>query len=300
MKSRLYRHTRIAQVLGAVALVALLYNIVVLALVLPRSAALQAIPPWAETAGLGVGLGILLTGLQHLAALWILVSQIRITHRIGLATAAVCLMGVTSLLLLGADVTLLGDIGHEYRAGLGTTRECQMVAGFHGLHLSFVILAGWIITLTNRSLQAGPAPEAAEQDEAFILTTHYVGVLSGTLVLTILVVLAASGLPAQYLRRMVITFQTVATVPYLLALGACAAIRWRRPLTQWLDERALINTGLASLATLATSLLVLGIGYAFQETLIPASLVTVLWFPAAVGLGMAVFSGSSLWLARYR
>lgn len=285
--------------LGALSLVAIVANLIVLTQLYPLVIAFEPLPPWTNPAIAGiVGSGHLALGVFHLAALTTLGWQIRILQRANVLRAALFVVGVLSLIFLLSNVTLLGDIGKEYKAGLQTNSEWIWVFLNHGLHLLFVLLGTLVVVHSDRVIRAGAILEGAELDEAVFLSAHYVGIFCGALGLSALALLVAIGFPARYFAAAAGVFSLICLAPYGAAAGAWAALARLHSSARWIDEKQSLDLAHAAHRTLAVALPVLAAGYVAQGRLVSEALVPHLWFPVVGFTVLLVFSSFTVRFSR--
>lgn len=184
-------------------MVALAANLTVFTLLYPKTVSFEPLPGWTDAVMNGVvGPAFLVIAIFHLVALVTLGWQIKVLQRGTALRALVAGLGVISLLLVAGNFPLLGDIGKQHRVGLESASEWRMVFMNQGVHLLFIVAAGWCIGYTNKILLAGGRErEPAARDEAVFLTALHIGVLSGALGLGMISMILLTGVPARFVGR---------------------------------------------------------------------------------------------------
>jgi hypothetical protein len=286
-------------ILGGISLISIIANLTVFALLFPKIVAFEPLPDWTEPVMNGiVGIGFLIIAMTHMVALTALGWEIKVVRRTTAVSALLAALGTISLLLVAANFPLLGDIGKQYKAGLGTGGERTFVFINHGIHAVFLVLAALRIGYANRVLAAGTALEPAVRDEAVFLGAHVIGILSGLAGLGVMASLVLFGFPVRILSRAVAVLGVVVIAPYAAAVVSWLVLKLGQPPREWMDERQLTDLGRAALASLFITYPLLAAGYIVQRQVLPEGVAGCLWFPVAAFLTLFVFSACAARLNR--
>lgn len=248
-----------------------------------------------EWMGAAVAAFLIAIGLAHIFGLLDLAAQFRHFKRDSLVRAAVFVLGFLSLFLLAVDVTMLSDIGHEYRSGFDVSGEWRIVFTGHVFHALFLVLLLIQCAVSNRALAKNANPAAAVKDEALFLTINQIGVISAVLGFVCLFLLTGSGMPPQYRNGLFFLLCIVFLVPYAVAAAYWFFTKRTVKPGDWYDEKQYADISRGALATLLLTVLITIVFY----SLLALGIINVdaqLWFPLYLLFTLLFFSGSTLYL----
>lgn len=155
------------------------------------------------------------------------------------------LLVIGSGILLCADVTLLSDIGKEYRL-LDVSDQWAMLYAFTAFHLG-VVLAGAVILQRIKAVPSGGM-------EAVYLTVHHIALASGILgIAGVFFAMSGAVVPLRFSAGFMAALSAMALIPLILML-----VYWRlRAKTKdkiKMDEKQVSDAAFAGLAALIAAL----------------------------------------------
>lgn len=238
---------------------------------------------------------LVVIGLFHIFGLLNLAAQFHHFKNDDLLRAAVFVMGFISLFLLAVDVTMLSDIGHEYRVGFDSSGEWQIVFTGHTIHALFAVLLLIQCAASNRALAEKTNTIVAVKDEALFLTVNEIGIISAILGFVCLFLLIWSEVPQSYLNSLLFLFCIVFLIPYGLAAAYWFFTKRKERPADWYDEKQFADISRGALTTLLLTVFITIIFYFFISLKVVV-INTQLWFPLYLLLTLLLFSGSTLYL----
>lgn len=284
--------------LGFLSAIAVAFNLAIFAILYPQVTQLFAEDPTWEAYGVIAAINILVIALYQLLSVAALLAHI-ITRKktSALITAAIAVGIISGLMVLG-DITLLGDIGKEYQAGLQTQGEWLILFASYGLHLLSLGL-GTIALI--RSFKIDPQDEEqALKDEVLFLTLHSTGAICGLLGLAGFAASLFSHLPPWMLQMIVSILSLLIISPYLVLLLIWLFRRFWGDPSPGLDEKQSQDLAAAGLQTLLAAILAMAVFYRLQLGMAASDFLPILWFPLLLFLSLSLFSLLTLRAYRYR
>lgn len=203
---------------------------------------LAELPPGLFAASLVVPFALLAAGLFHIFLLADLLK--RLTGRF--LDSLFILLVIASGIFLLSDITLLSDIGKEYRL-FDVTNEWAMLYGFTIFHL-FVIITGVVVLKKRRAHAEG-------KNEAAYFTVHHIALISGLLgVAGVFLAMSGAAVPLRYATGFMVTLAVLALIPllFILIYWRLRFLKERKKIT--MDEKQASDTAFAGLVALLSAL----------------------------------------------
>lgn len=288
------RINRISIIMSILVLGLLAGNILMLSDIKTAIESGTAIQEWM---GQAVAAFLIVIGLVHIFGVLNLAAQFHHFKNDNLLRAAAFVMGFLSLFVLAVDVTMLSDIGHEYRAGFDSSGEWQIVFAGHAVHALFTVLLLIQCTASNRALAENTNTIVVVKDEALFLTVNQIGIISAILGFVCSFLLIWSDVPHLYLNGLLFMFCIVFLIPYGLAAAYWFFTKRKEKPADWYDEKQFADISRGALATLLLTVFITIIFYFFISLKIVV-INTQLWFPLYLLLTLLLFSGSTLYLSK--
>ena len=285
---------RITIFMSIIALVLLVGNVLMLS---DMKNSIDTGAPISEWMGMAVAAFLIAIGITHLLGLFTLLSQFKFFKNDSLLRSTAFVTGFLSLLLLAVDVTMLSDIGNEYRAGFDISGEWQIVFAGHAVHMLFSILLLITCLVSVRGLSNMSNAETAVQDEALFLTVNEVGVISAVSGILGLFSLKFSEIPNGYFNSLVFLLSIIFLIPYCLVAAYWFYTKRKDKPSKWYDEKQFADVSNGALTTLvitsflsAAVYLLLSI-YSFEISM-------QVWIPFFLLFTLLLFSASTLFLSK--
>jgi len=244
-----------------------------------------------------MGISFILIFIFHLIAVATVVLQLRFLKEESFFRSILFFMAVMSMLLVLADFALLSDIGKEYKAGLQTRGEWQVLYASQLFHIIFLILMFVSILLTIKKLRSGFRKEIVLKDESIFINAQYIGIFCGICGLAIFSLLSAF-LPLWALRKGIFTVSLVMVLPYILIVLYWLVLKFRERITEWYDEKQYQDICRAGLITLVLSIFILLIIFMVQYFNDHTGFIAITWFPFYVFMVLLIFSASNLYFIK--
>ncbi|MGM0366891.1 MAG: hypothetical protein ACQEP5_10230 [Actinomycetota bacterium] len=241
-----------------------------------------------------MGISFILIFFFHLIAIFAVTAQLRFFKQESIFRSTLFFVAVMSMLLVLADFALLSDIGKEYRAGLQTQGEWQILYASQIFHWAFMILMLVSIFLTSRRLKSTARKEAVLRDESIFINAQYIGIFCGISGLAIFLLLSVF-LPLWALRKGIFTVSLVMVLPYLLIVAYWLVLRLKDKIGEWYDEKQYQDISRAGLTTLILSIFVMLVIFLVQFSNKNTDFIAITWFPFYLFIVLLIFSVSTLY-----
>jgi len=235
----------------------------------------------------------------HISAIISLISQLKFFKRESLLRSFSFFISIISLLMIFGDFALLSDISKEYLHGIyeGIAGEFFILYLSQGLHLLFMILVIVLVGLSKKEIRKNPAKKIVLKDESIFINTNYIGILCSISGLLILIILSIF-MPLWAIRKGIIILTSMIILPYIIIAVYWLITKVREKIGEWYDEKQYQDITKASLFTLASSVVLLAVIFAFQYWAAGFDLLDVIWFPAYLFTTMLIFSSSTIFLSK--
>ncbi|MBN1777848.1 MAG: hypothetical protein JW811_06965 [Clostridiales bacterium] len=199
-------------------------------------------------------------------------------------------------LFLISDLTLLSDIGKEYRL-FSVREQWWMLYGFTGVHVA-VCLAGALYSRKTPEQDRRLFDAIRSGNDAVFITLHHIGLLCGLMGIICAIVSFPDWIVTQrYSDPWMILLTCIALFPLALIVLYWVINNRKNPASAWLDEKQISDTAVASLAGFTAMLLSLPLCGALVWAGV-TSLSAIRWFGLLFFIGLTVFCGAVIWRNR--
>lgn len=204
---------------------------------------LKELPPYLEAIGIIFLPALLTVGLFHIYLLANMLKNLAGRFLNSLYVVLLILSGI----LLFSDITLLSDIGKEYRLW-NVSSQWHMLFLFLAFHI-FIVTAGYIL-LRRNTAQTKPSVQETD-NEAFFLSMHQIALISGILGLCgVFYAMSGAAVPLRFSTQFMGLLAILALFPLAFIL-----IYWRLRFKKngkqnRMDEKQFSDTASASLICL--------------------------------------------------
>lgn len=207
-------------------------------------------------------------------------------------------MIILSGILLGSDITVLSDIGKEYRL-FEVNEQWLILYGCTALHIA-VIVYGTVLYRKNRSSSKHLFDELRNGNDAMFLSVFQIGFICGLLGIAG-VIFPMSGImdtvfTERYKAAYMLLLAVLALLPAILFISYWAIRNKNKPVSTWFDEKQSFDAAFSAVFTLAATfpLVVILIIASVCIAGLPASF----WLFLLIFIQLAVFAGSVTWRSR--
>ncbi len=240
-----------------------------------------------------VGVALLVALLFFLLALARIVRHTMRTQRISWFQAALIGGGVLALLFVFADIALIDDIGSQYEAGLSQP-EWPLLYFVIAFQAGMAAVLGYVSVFRLRA--NGESADAVHDNSSFVFV-QVTGTICGLTGLSLMTLNLFYPRAAETVRAHAIMAATPLVLPYVLAVGWWLAVKLRERPRRWFDEKQGQDAMRAAAQTLAVSVPVMGLLYAFGDAA-GRGMAGALWFPLYFFLVQFLFSALILYAGR--
>jgi len=240
-----------------------------------------------------VGAALLATLLFFLLALVRIVRHTVRTQRVSWSLAAVIGGGVLALLFIFADIALISDIGNQYEAGLSQP-EWPILYVVIAFQAGMAALLGYVSVFR---LRVNGEDAGAVHDNSSFVFVQVTGAICGLTGLSLMTLNLLYPRPTEMVRAHAIMASTPLVLPYVLAVGWWLTVKLRERPRRWFDEKQGQDAMRAAAQTLAVSLSVMWLLYAFGDAA-GHGMAGALWFPLYFFLVQFLFSALMLYAGR--
>lgn len=205
---------------------------------------------------------------------------------------------ILSGISLLSDVTLLSDIGKEYRL-LDVSEQWLILYGCSGLHIA-VIVYGTVFSIKNKPSGKRFFEEIRNGNDAMFLSIFQIGFICGLLGI-IGIIFSMSGIMGTVITE---KFETaymfllaiLALLPATVYIAYWAVRNKNKPISDWFDEKQQSDTAVSAMLTLASAfpLSVIFIILSVCIVALPASF----WVSLLLFTQLVIFTGSVIWRSR--
>lgn len=279
---------RLNIILAASAFIGLAYSLTTYLILQPR-----LVPSLAETTGAVNLLGSLvipalfIAGLYHLYLLMHAFRTLPGMRRGYFRHACYIVLVALSGLFLFSDLTLLSDIGKEYRL-FSVREQWWMLYGFTGVHFA-AWLAGALCSRKTLEQNRRLFDAFRSGNDALFVTLHHIGLLCGLMgIVSAIVSFPEWVVSGRYADPWMILLAGISLFPLALIVLYWIINNRKTPVSAWLDEKQRYDTAIAALASCASlllSLLICGL----LVLLGVSGLSTLRWLGLLFFLGLTVF-----------
>lgn len=240
-----------------------------------------------------VGVALLAASLFFLLALVRIGRHTMRTQRISWLQAALIGGGVLALLFVFADIALIDDIGSQYEAGLSQP-EWPILYLVIAFQAGMAAVLGYVSLFRLRA--NGDYASAVHDNSSFVLV-QVTGTICGLTGLSLMALNLFYPRPAETVRAHAIMASIPLVLPYVLAAGWWLTVKLRERPRRWFDEKQGQDATRAAAQTLALSVPVMGLLYAFGGAA-GSGMAGALWFPLYFFLVQFLFSALMLYAGR--
>jgi hypothetical protein len=278
--------------LGFLAIVALIFNLGIFAILYPQVTQLVEFDPSWESYGVVAAINIITIAIFQLCGVCTLLAHMIIQKKTSTLVILAIVTGIISGLMVLSDITLLSDIGKEYAQGWQTRGEWKILFNSYGLHILSLVLA-MVSIIKNLRDDKKPA-EQVMKDEVLFLSLHTTGLICGGLGLLGVVAGLFSDLSLWMMERIVVVMGLIVLSPYLVILGIWIFRRNLGGVTPGLDEKQFQDLATAGLWTLIFTLPLMLLFFGLQLSSLAKESWSALWLPLLVFSALISFSSLTL------
>ena len=233
----------------------------------------------------------------HISALLSIILQLKFFKRDSFIRAFLFFTGIISLLMLLGDFALMSDISKEYVFGLPD--EFTILFASQLLHMIFYILTVIMLLITWKYLKK--EEEAVVKDESIFINAQYIGIMSGISGLALvgffsIVYTLVYSVPLWVIKAGIIVMAILAIIPYILIIIYWLIMKAKLRIKEWYDEKQYQDIAKATLITLPSSLLFMGVIYVLQYTIERFEILNFIWYPLFLFFTLLLFSSITLFL----
>lgn len=296
MKKNLKILTLITLILDIFSTCALIYNYFAFEILRPKMINFEELG-LDENYVYGIGIGFIIAFLFHFSAFFTSFFRFQHLKKATLLGTIALFLGVISFICIVGDLSLLNDIGKEYRFGLETNSEWRilyLVLIPHSLFhiMMFILLRQTFIDLKN------PVPEnSVVKDEVIFNMAQYIGIICGVIGLGFTFALLFIPIQVWMIKYLILIYCPFFIFPYGLIVFYWLLIKRKEKIREWYDEKQWQDVTRAAWITLLISIPSMGFMYMLnlQQAITPAN---ILWFPFYLFLILFLFSGSILYFEK--
>jgi hypothetical protein len=233
----------------------------------------------------------------HLSALLAIILQLKFFKRDNFLRAFLFFTGIISLLMLLGDSALMSDISKEYIFGLPD--EFFVLFASQAVHFIFYVLTIILLSVTWKYLKE--EEEVVVKDESIFINAQYIGILSGISGLVLVALFSIFytliySVPLWVIKAGIIVMALLAIVPYGLIVIYWLILKAKVKVNEWYDEKQYQDIAKATLITLPSSLLFMGVIFILQYTISRFEILNFIWFPLFFFFTLLMFSCITLFL----
>jgi hypothetical protein len=249
-----------------------------------------------NTFSIPVALTYILFGFFHLSAILTLILQMNFFKRDNFLRSFLFFNGITSLLMLFWDTSLINDIVKEYVFGFPS--EFYVLYLSQAVHFLFCILMVVLLLWTGKSVKKREK-EIVLKDDSIFINAQYIGILSGISGLVLITIFSALystiyTLPLWALKAGISVICFIAVVPYFLIVLYWIILKLREKPIEWYDEKQFKDLAKSSLVTLIVSVVFLLIIFILQSAFGNILILSLIWFPLYFFFILLLFSAMTL------
>ena len=235
----------------------------------------------------------------HISALLAIILQLKFFKRDNFLRAFLFFTGIISLLMLLGDSALMSDISKEYVFGLPS--EFIVLFASQLLHLVFYVLTVILLLMTWKYLRE--EEEVAIKDESIFINAQYIGILSGISGLALVGLFATVytliySVPLWVIKAGIIVMAVLAIIPYILIIIYWLIMKAKVRIKEWYDEKQYQDIAKATLITLPSSVLFMGVFFIIQYSIGRFEILNFIWFPLFLFFTLLLFSSITLFLSK--
>lgn len=286
--------------LSGITLAGMIYCLVVYLYI--QAALVPALPEPTETVknlgGLTL-LFVLLAGVYHvfllIHAFKVLGDRVKNTFIHSVYIILIILSGIS----LGSDITILSDIGKEYRL-LDVNEQWLILYGSTALHIA-VVIYGTVFSIKNRpSGKHHLFEEIRNGNDVMFVSIFQIGFICALIGIAG-VVFSISGImdtvfTEKYKSAYVLFLSVMALLPALVFIAYWAIRNKNRPASGWFDEKQLSDTAIGAVVALAATFPTIVI--LIIASVCIAGLPALFWMALLLFIQLAVFTGSVILRSR--
>jgi hypothetical protein len=180
MEKRLKISSIISLVLAFISVAWLAYNFAMYELLRPLVLGLEPIGHLEHLANL-IWIGCIVFFIFHISAFLTYIFHLQWFRKINAFNIILLISGIVSFLVIFSTLTMLSDIGKEYKQGWDTSGEWIFLYIFLILNAAFYILMFIFLFSTFRSLKFKKELKPVLKDEIVFIVAQFVGIVCGVL-----------------------------------------------------------------------------------------------------------------------
>ena len=287
--------SKISLVLAFISAGWLVYNFTMYELLRPLILGLEPIGHLEHLANF-IWIGCIVFFIFHISAFLTYIFHLQWFREINAFNIILLISGIVSFLVIFSTLTMLSDIGKEYKQGWDTSGEWIFLYVFLILNAVFYILMFIFLFSTFRSLKSKQDLKPLLKDEMVFTIAQFVGIVCGLLGLVwIFVNVIFISNIIGYVKFYGMITCILLLLPYILIVSYWILIKFRERIVDWYDEKQWKDVTKAGFTTLLISIPLMIILFITTFNKLPGGVFGVLWLPFYLFSALFIFSLSTLY-----